>query len=73
MSPFVKIMMVMINIYHFFFKNEALWPCVDNLWRFLRLKPSFQMAVEKKKTVEILYIGFLAGIVFMPGANNQFR
>lgn len=73
MARFVKTAMVFINIYHFFFRRAALQPCLNNLWRFLTLKPDFQKILDKKNTIEILYIGFLSGIVFMPGANSQFQ
>ena len=70
-SDKVKIGMVAANIWHFFFRKWALVPCFQNLFATFDFKKTYGITTHEqlRKTLEILLIGYISGIVLMPGAN----
>lgn len=75
MADKLKIGLIAVNIYHFFFRKKCLIPCLQNLFRtFATDRPmGILTQASQKKTLEILLIGYICGIVLMPGANQQFQ
>ena len=68
-----KIGMVVLNIYHFFMRKGALKTCLLNLKDFLFAKPD-KLGIVKlndvRWTIQTVVIGYLIGIVLMPGAHG---
>merc|ERR1712178_536112 len=75
LSDKLKIGMLAVNIYHFFIRKKCLIPCLQNLFRTLATQRDMGILTQKrlKETLEILLIGYICGIVLMPGANQQFQ
>lgn len=70
----VKAMMLLLNVWHFFIRKWCTPQCFTHL--FNTFKPNQDLGVktfaQARKTTEILVIGYMSGISFMPGANLQF-
>ena len=71
----LKIGMVLVNIYHFFFRKMCLIPCLTNLFRTFDTTTPMGIFTQAslKKTLEILLLGYMCGILLMPGGNFQFQ
>jgi len=69
--------MVSLNVYHFFIRKWCLPRCFENLFKTFDEKASAQLGIRNQDqlrlTVEILLLGYMGGIVTMPGANQQFQ
>jgi hypothetical protein len=67
-------MMLLLNVWHFFIRKWCTPQCFTHL--FNTFKPDQNLGVktfaQARKTTEILVIGYMSGITFMPGANLQF-
>lgn len=74
-SDKVKIGMVVCNIWHFFFRKWAIVPCFQNLFSTFDFKKVYGINThdQVRNTLEILLIGYICGIVLMPGAHGQFQ
>ena len=69
----LKIAMLFFNIYHFFVKKWAFPQCWKNLMETFSSTPSgIKTKSQMRNTLEILVIGYMCGIVLMPGGNWQF-
>mmetsp|Transcript_1806 Transcript_1806/g.2400 ORF Transcript_1806/g.2400 Transcript_1806/m.2400 type:complete len:270 (+) Transcript_1806:2487-3296(+) len=71
----LKIILLVVNIWNFFFKHGCWNQCFDNLLS--TFKPGHKHSevttpAARKKTVDILLVGYVAGLVLMPGAHDQF-
>jgi len=72
-SDRVKIGMVVANIYHFFIRKGCTAQCFTNLFNtFSSEKLGIKTLDQKRLTLEVLAIGYISGIVLMPGAHGQF-
>lgn len=72
MGKWCRIGMVMTNIYYFFIRRAALIPCLQNLMDFFRFKEDKVKYRDLRETAEINIIGYMVGLVLMPGGNPQF-
>lgn len=63
-----RIVFLIGNIYHFFIKKGAFWPCIKNL-----TSPDKPKILEIKLTTQILVIGFMLGACVLPGCPIQFE
>jgi hypothetical protein len=73
-SDKVKACMLATNVWHFFVRKRAFQPCIDNLLATFSSKaPGVKTHDQIRNTLEILLIGYICGVVFMPGANQQFQ
>lgn len=77
MARWVRIAMIVLNIYHFFVGQKCTSRCLENLAKTFDFKHTATLGIhtpdQQKKTLEVLLIGYFIGIVFMPGANGQFQ
>lgn len=69
MADPLKLAMVALNVYHFFIRKGALMPCLNNI---LNPQPGILTKDQARNTLEILIIGYMCGILLMPGGNWQF-
>lgn len=69
--------MLVINVWHFFFRKWCLPQCFTNLFKTFDSKHNATLGIKTqaqvKDTTEILIIGYMSGISLMPGANMQFQ
>lgn len=69
----LKIAMLLTNIYHFFGRKWCLPRCLTNLFETFdgtaRAKLGIKTQAQIKLTLEVLILGYMGGIVTMPGAN----
>jgi len=68
----VKIAALGLNVFHFFIRKNCFFGCVENLLKTFddQVKLGLKTFSDKRMVCEILVIGYLCGIVFMPGANQ---
>ena len=75
----LRIALVTLNIYHFFVRKMGLPRCLSNLWTFLtdfrstKMQYSVVSQQDIKLTAEMLILGYMIGVVTMPGAHYQFQ
>jgi hypothetical protein len=74
-SDKVKVGMMVCNIWHFFVRKWAIAPCFENLFATFDSKKTYGLKTPEqvRNMLEILLIGYICGIVLMPGANQQFQ
>ena len=75
LATFCRIMMPLLNVFHFFVRKNAFPECWANLMSFLQLKEDkqgFKSLEQRRNTIETIVIGYFCGITFMPGAHFQF-
>ena len=74
LAVFVKPATLGLNIYHFFIRKNCLPTCLNNLFNTFTSKETLDIktAEQLRLTVEIIVLGYLVGVVIMPGAHIQF-
>jgi hypothetical protein len=75
MADRLKVGMLFFNVYHFFVKKWAFPTCWKNLMDTFSSVPykGIQSKAQLRNTLEILVLGYMTGIVLMPGGNWQFQ
>lgn len=67
----LRIAIPLSNVYYFFIKKNCFYQCWDNLINFS--KPPVMFTIKERDrvrfTLELLIIGYVAGVVLMPGAH----
>ena len=73
LAIWLKPAILAVNVYYFFIRKNCFMQCIYNLVNFMN-PTKYKMTEEKqvKKTIEILIIGYVAGLILMPGAHVQF-
>lgn len=70
----LKIAMLALNIYHFFVRKWCLPRCLTNLAQTFDEKAVAQLGIRSQEqirlTLEVLLLGYMGGVVTMPGANQ---
>lgn len=72
----VKKIMLALNVWHFFVRKNSFPRCWTNLMESFDSKKVQKLGVKTqadvRNTCEVLFIGYICGIVMMPGGNQQF-
>jgi hypothetical protein len=70
----LRIAMLLLNVYHFFIRKWCFPRCFENLFKTFDEKATAQLGIRNQDqlrlTAEILLLGYMGGIVTMPGANQ---
>lgn len=69
MTVYLKLAIPILNVYHFFIRKNCLWQCLDNLFSLKDLEFAISERSKVRKTLEIFLIGYMSGVVVMPGAH----
>lgn len=75
---FLKISMLMVNVYYFFIKMQTLPKCLDNLFSSFDSKFSLMRRVKltwrhQRVLLTLMMVCYLAGAQFVPGGHQQFQ
>jgi hypothetical protein len=70
----IKPLMLIGNVYYFFIRKNCLPQCLYQLRDTIKVghKVGTFTDAERRKTIELLLIGYMIGVVLMPGAHRQF-
>ena len=69
-----KFAVLVANVWFFFVKKNAFWKCFDNLLKtFSKGESGIRTQQQRRFTIEVLLIQYMAGVFLMPGAHVQFQ
>ena len=74
LNKVLKIALLGVNVYHFFFRKWCITKCVKNLFETFDEKKRALLGIKTQEdvkfTLQVLIIGYMSGIPLMPGANS---